>query len=106
MIQDQLVEKQVKVYTDAGIASIETTQVRLEDGTVIPAGTTIQKIIEGMLLQINPPTYIPPIFNLSGDGLFSVEAGTKLNPTLVPNFIQNDAGTVSVTTFVSPVERP
>lgn len=71
------------------------TQGIYKDGTVIPAGTTIQKIIENMLLQINPPTYIAPIFNLSGDGLFSVESGTKLNPTLVPNFTQNDAGAVT-----------
>lgn len=71
------------------------TQGLYKDGTVIPAGTNIQKIIENMLLQINPPTYIAPIFNLSGDGLFVVEAGTKLNPTLVPNFIQNDAGAVT-----------
>lgn len=37
LIQEHLAEKQVKVFTAAGTAAIEPTQVRLEDGTVIPA---------------------------------------------------------------------
>jgi NADPH-dependent 2,4-dienoyl-CoA reductase/sulfur reductase-like enzyme/rhodanese-related sulfurtransferase len=41
LIQDHLTEKHVKVYTNAGTAAIEPTQVRLEDGTVIPAELVI-----------------------------------------------------------------
>jgi len=41
LIQDHLNEKHVKVYTGAGTAAIEPTQVRLEDGTVIPAELVI-----------------------------------------------------------------
>jgi NADPH-dependent 2,4-dienoyl-CoA reductase/sulfur reductase-like enzyme/rhodanese-related sulfurtransferase len=41
LIQDHLAEKHIKVYTDAGTAAIEPTQVRLEDGTVIPAELVI-----------------------------------------------------------------
>jgi NADPH-dependent 2,4-dienoyl-CoA reductase/sulfur reductase-like enzyme/rhodanese-related sulfurtransferase len=41
LIQDHLVEKKVKVYTNAGTAAIEPTQVRLDDGTVIPAELVI-----------------------------------------------------------------
>jgi NADPH-dependent 2,4-dienoyl-CoA reductase/sulfur reductase-like enzyme/rhodanese-related sulfurtransferase len=37
MIQEHLEEKQVQVYVNAGIAAIEPSQVRLEDGTLIDA---------------------------------------------------------------------
>lgn len=41
LIQEHLAEKKVKVYTNAGTAAIEPTQVRLEDGTVIPGELVI-----------------------------------------------------------------
>lgn len=41
MIQEHLEEKQVTVHVDAGIAAIEPSQVRLEDGTVVDADLVI-----------------------------------------------------------------
>jgi rhodanese-related sulfurtransferase len=41
LIHDHLAEKNVNVYTNAGTAAIDPTQVRLEDGTIIPAELVI-----------------------------------------------------------------
>lgn len=41
LIHEHLTEKRVNVYTNAGTAAIEPTQVLLEDGTIIPAELVI-----------------------------------------------------------------
>lgn len=65
------------------------------DGNVIPSGTKIEDIIEKMLKKVIPPTYTSPSLSLSGSSPFVVEAGTVNTITIVPTFIQNNAGNVT-----------
>lgn len=65
------------------------------DGNTIPSGTKIEDIIEKMLKKMIPPTYVAPTISLSGSSPFVVEAGVVNAITIVPTFIQNNAGNVT-----------
>ncbi len=65
------------------------------DGNTIPSGTKIEDIIEKMLKKMIPPTYVAPTISLSGSSPFVVEAGAVNTITIVPTFIQNNAGNVT-----------
>lgn len=80
---------------DADFTVLGVTQGSYDDGDLIPEGTDLLDVIKGMLTNIIPPTYVAPTLSLSGTGAASVESGTSINPTLTPNFTQNDGGSIN-----------
>lgn len=65
------------------------------DGEVITAGTPLETVLENMLRAVIPPTYYSPTLSISGNVSTPIEAGTSINPTIVPTFTQRDAGTAT-----------
>lgn len=65
----------------------------LTDGTVIDAGTSVLELLQRMLQKQIPPTYSAPTLSISGGQ--TVEAGTRLQPTINPTYTKKDGGNVT-----------
>jgi hypothetical protein len=66
----------------------------IPDGTVVPAGTTFEEWLTGFYVRALHPTYYAPVFSISPNSA-SMEAGSYVQPSIVPTFTQNDAGAIS-----------
>lgn len=75
------------------------TQGSYTVGNVIPAGTSLEDVIKGMLQTIIPPTYQAPTLGLSGSAPTTTEAGTTITPMLTPSFAQRDGGAATLYTL-------
>lgn len=62
-------------------------------GQVIPEGTLVSDIIEGILDTSFTPLYISPEFKFEITD--SYEIGSTFSPVIIPTFIQNDGGEVT-----------
>lgn len=71
------------------------TELGIEDGTTIAAGTSFDEFIRMVVQKAVPATYTKPSISITNNGgqtSGNVEAGTTINPKLKATFTQNDAG--------------
>jgi len=64
-----------------------------EKGQVIPAGTLVSDIFEGIFDSSYTPLYVSP--ELRFDITTSYEIGSTISPVIIPTFVQNDGGEVT-----------
>lgn len=62
-------------------------------GQIIPAGTLVSDVIEGLFDSSFTPLYLSPEFKF--EITTSYEAGAAFSPVIIPTFIQNDGGVVT-----------
>lgn len=55
-------------------------------GDTVPSGTTLQQLVEQLLLTTYYPTFVAPTFSLSDNAAGLIEIGTSLNVGLTFNF--------------------
>lgn len=65
-----------------------------KDGDKIPAGEKLTDILAKQFAKQIPPTYSAPGYSISPSNQ-TVEAGTRVNPTVSGSFVQRDAGAIS-----------
>jgi hypothetical protein len=70
-----------------------TTLGRAVNGTKFPSGMNFTNFVKAVAVQEVAPTYYQPYATLTLTGSATdVEAGSTINPTLTPSFVQNSAG--------------
>ena len=82
------------VTLEEDVTLLGTSLGALNDGAMIPEGTTLTTLIKMLTQKRIAAVYASPSVSLSGTGTKTVEVGTSLNPTLTSTFTQNDAGAV------------
>jgi hypothetical protein len=78
------------VDTTANIIVAGVTVGGYTTGDTITSGTSLETILNTMLIKEIPPTYVNPTLTLSGGGNY--EAGTNVADTFTPSWAQNNAG--------------
>ncbi len=71
-----------------------TEQGSFKDGDTIPKEISLTNIIKSFVQVANPVIYYSPTFGITPNNT-TVEAGTMVNPTIVPSFNQKDAGGIN-----------
>lgn len=94
-VSDELMEK-IDFLGDKKTSKeyyVNTPNGTWEKGQVIPKGTLVSDIIEGLLDASFEPLYKSP--ELRFDITTSYEIGATFSPVVIPTFVQNDGGEVT-----------
>lgn len=65
------------------------------DGTTIPAGTSVLELLQQMLQKQIPPTYSAPSAGITASNSGNVEAGTMVTPLVKSSYNKKDGGNVT-----------
>ncbi|MCT4587286.1 MAG: hypothetical protein N4A71_05645 [Carboxylicivirga sp.] len=65
-----------------------------KDGDKMTAGETMTTILKKFAQKANPVSYSAPSFSISPNNQ-TIEAGTNVNPSIIPSFVQRDAGALN-----------
>ena len=93
---------------DAVIASLNTSSIKIsediqfngvsqgsyKDGDIIKKGSLLTNVLRNFAQKANPVSYSAPSFGITPNNT-AVEAGTMVNPTIIPSFTQRDAGALN-----------
>jgi hypothetical protein len=63
-----------------------------KDGDIVPATTTMYQMWARLLAKEVPPIYLQPILSILVNHSGTIELGDIISPTIISNFLQNDAG--------------
>lgn len=85
--------KPIKSRTNEDYVLNGTSIGALNDGDVIPAGTSIDDLLKLIVSKPVHPTYIKPTVALNSDlATYSYEVGEAISPTFTASFNKNDGG--------------
>lgn len=91
---DYVISSNDNVLENDIVADGVEADIGIPDGTTVLAGTSFEEWLSSFYRKANHPIYYIPSFSILPNST-SVESGTYINPSIIPTFIQQDAGNLN-----------
>ena len=108
----QLIAKNNEVAGSSEVVVVEDIESKgvgtvggIDEGDIVPQGSTITQFVKQLIQKVVNPTYTNPTSNVSSSPNSKQEIGSQVTYTITPSFNQNDAGSLEyVTIYRNDVE--